>query len=541
MTQICKKLYDINIIKEKYSIVCNYVDGGEMLKKLSKLVFSRITFVIAAVLIQFLWILIFAWKMSQYFGYINAVLSVVGVIVVLRILNKWENPSYKLAWATIILFIPVFGLTIYAMFGRSGLTRKKQHKFAKIHEDYKKELKQKKEIIGKIKLSSIEIERQVRYIADWADFPVYENTQTKYFPSGEEMFVSMCEELEKAEHFIFMEYFIIEEGEMWNKILNILERKAKSGVDVRLVYDDVGCATLLPARFYKTLQKKGIKCAAFNPCRPVLSVIMNNRDHRKILVIDGHTGYTGGINLADEYINKKVRFGYWKDTGIILKGDAVWNLTVMFLEMWTYITGIKDEHQLFYSDRYLKEEITGDGFVQPYADSPLDHETVGENVYMNIIARAKEYVYICTPYLIIDNEMTSVLCLAAKSGVDVRIITPGIPDKKIVYIMTQSYYERLIDAGVRIYQYKPGFIHAKSFVSDDKVATVGSINLDYRSLYMHFECGVYMYQSSGVMQVKDDFLNTLNVSEEITTEFCKSRSWFIRTFQGILRMVAPLF
>ena len=332
---------------------------------------------------------------------------------------------------------------------------------------------------------------------------------------------------------------------MWGTILKILERKAQEGLDVRIIYDDVGCVNTLPARFYKELRERGIKCQVFNPFRPIISVVLNNRDHRKIMVIDGHTGFTGGINLADEYINRKQRFGHWKDTGIMLHGEAVWNFTMMFLKMWSVVSGSVDDLtpaalEKYKTDIWHKEAFEEDGFVQPYGDSPLDEETVGENIYLHMINRAQRYVYIFTPYLIIDEEMMTALCLAAKSGIDVRIVTPGIPDKRLVFLLSRSYYEQLIEAGVHIYEYTPGFLHAKCFVCDDQVATVGTVNLDYRSLYMHFECGVWMYRSSAVWQVLDDVKETIAKSREITLVDCRSQRQIIRLFQSLLRLFAPM-
>jgi cardiolipin synthase len=329
---------------------------------------------------------------------------------------------------------------------------------------------------------------------------------------------------------------------MWQTILDILEKKAAEGVDVRLIYDGFGCLTTLPNKYYETLRKKGIKCVVFNPFRPLLNVIQNNRDHRKLCIIDGHTGFTGGINLADEYINQKKRFGHWKDTAIMLKGEAVWNMTIMFLHMWHVITNKKEEgpYENYYPYTYHPEPFAGDGFVQPFCDTPLDNETVGENVYLNIINRAKRYVYICTPYLIIDNEMVTALMLAAKSGIDVRIMTPGIPDKKMVFLLTQSYYEQLLEAGVKIYEYMPGFLHSKTFVCDDEIGVVGTINLDYRSLYLHFEDGVWMYRNSVIADIKKDFVDTMEYCNPISLEFCRSRKLPVRIMQNVLRLVAPM-
>ena len=354
------------------------------------------------------------------------------------------------------------------------------------------------------------------------------------------MFPDMIEALKGARHFIFMEYFIVEEGSMFNEIADILEQKVKEGVDVRFIYDDVGCVNTLPPKYFKKLEARGISCVTFNPFLPLISTVMNNRDHRKIFVVDGNIGFTGGINLADEYVNLTSRFGYWKDCGIRIEGEAVWNLTVMFLEMWNFIKRSSEDYSAFLPSVYQQEVCPSDGFVQPYGDSPLDMENVGENIYLNIIGSAKNYVYIYTPYLIIDHEMLITLCNAAKRGVDVRIVTPGIPDKKTVYLLTQSYYRPLLEAGVKIYQYTPGFIHSKCFVCDDEIATVGSINLDFRSLFLHFECGVFLYGSTAVMQVKEDCLETFEVSEEMDVSFCKNRPFPVRIIQSLMRLVAPL-
>ena len=356
------------------------------------------------------------------------------------------------------------------------------------------------------------------------------------------MFPVLVRELKQAKKYIFIEYFIINDGVMWQTILNILEKKAAEGVDVRLIYDGFGCLTTLPHKYYEELQKKGIKCQVFNPFRPILNIIQNNRDHRKLCIIDGWVGFTGGINLADEYINQKERFGHWKDTAVMLKGEAVWNMTVMFLHMWAVIGRSEEsvDYEAYFPHRYHEGEFESDGFVQPFCDTPLDEEVVGEDVYLNIINKAKKYVYICTPYLIIDNEMMTALCLAAKSGVDVRIMTPGIPDKKLVFILTQSYYRQLLEAGVKIYEYQPGFLHAKSFVSDDEIGVVGTINLDYRSLYLHFEDGVWIYRNRVIQDIKDDFIQTMEYCRQIELEFCLNRNIGLCIMQNIFRVFAPL-
>jgi cardiolipin synthase len=353
-------------------------------------------------------------------------------------------------------------------------------------------------------------------------------------------FECLLEELKKAERYIFLEYFIIEQGTMWSAILDILIEKAQQGVDVRVIYDDVGCLLKLPYGYDRHLESLGIKCRVFNPFRPVLSVRLNNRDHRKIAVIDGHTAITGGINLADEYINEVARFGHWKDTSILIQGEAVWNLVVMFLTLWDWLCGIKEDYEEFKPLPEYAEQFTSDGYVQPFADSPLDDESVSQSVFLNMIGGAKRYVYINTPYLILDFEMTTALCLAAKRGVDVRIVTPRIGDRWFVHAVTRSNYEVLIEAGVRIYEYTPGFMHAKTFVVDDQFAVVGTINLDYRSLYLHFECGAWLFKTKSVLEIKEDYLQTLAVSQLITLEECHNVKWYKKLARSLLRLFAPL-
>jgi len=511
------------------------------MKKILKILFSRLFFIILAVLTQLTWIVILVWKLNEISTYVSFVMSVISFIAVLILVNRRINPAYKLAWTILILSFPILGAVIYFLFGKSRVAKKLLREFETLEQDEYMKFIKDITVMKELRAMDKHIANQSYYIEDSANWPVYKGTTTTYFSVGEDMYKEMMLKLENAEKFIFMEYFIMKPGKMWDSILAVLEKKVKAGVDVRIIYDDMGCVTTLPAKYYKKLQSKGIKCAAFNPFRPILSIILNNRDHRKILVVDGDTSFTGGMNLSDEYINEVIRFGHWKDTGVMLKGDAVWSFTLMFLQMWKVITGMQDDFKAYAPHMNCKEKSQEDGFVQPYCDSPLDSETVGENVYMNLITKAKDYVYIFTPYLIIDNEMMSALCLASRSGVDVRIVTPHIPDKKTAFLLTRSYYSQLIDAGVRIYEYLPGFLHAKSFVCDDEAAIVGTINLDYRSLYLHFECGVFIYKSNAVMDVKHDSFKTIQNSQEISREFCANQNIVIRIIQNILRLLAPLF
>ena len=517
-----------------------------LFKKLAKLIFNRIFYVAVAMLVQLGWILMMVLRLAAYSRYIDIGLRLIGIVLVLWILNKEINPSYKLAWTMLILILPILGVVLYFVFGRSRIAAIMQQHLEQRIEESREYLRDRPQTRQKLEALDPSASNQSRYISDVSRFPVHENTTAEYFQVGDDMFPVLVRELKQAKKYIFIEYFIINDGVMWQTILNILEKKAAEGVDVRLIYDGFGCLTTLPHKYYEELQKKGIKCQVFNPFRPILNIIQNNRDHRKITVIDGKVAYTGGMNLADEYINARVRFGYWKDAAIRLTGECVWSFTSMFLELWDYILKIESDYTFYRATSMekhrLQEKIHADekGFVQPYTDSPLDHEDVGENVYLNIISRAKKYLYIFTPYLIIGSEMRTALVNAAKSGVDVRLVVPGIPDKKLVYFLTQSNFPYLIKNGVKIYTYTPGFIHAKCFVSDDVQATVGTVNMDYRSLCLHFECGVWMYRTRAVLQVKEDALKTFAESHEVTLEEFQRKSFLVRTFMGALKLFAPL-
>lgn len=510
------------------------------MKKILNFIFSRMTIVGMFILLQIGIMIFVIWKVSSYFIHFYITCVLISVIVVIHLVSKNENPSYKLAWAIPIMLFPVFGGFFYIVAGNNRLGKKFTRRLEEIYSRTVPFLQQDESIMEELEKQDKNIFNQAKYINDFSCYPIYKNTKTKYFSPGEDFFEALIEELEKAEHFIFMEYFIIDEGMMWDTVLDILERKAKQGVDVRVMYDDIGCLKTLPYKYEETLRKKGIKCLVFNPLAPVVSIVLNNRDHRKITVIDGHVGFMGGINLADEYINAVERFGHWKDAAIMLKGDAVWNLTMMFLQTWDFTTGENEDYNLYKPNVHHPEPFESDGYVQPYGDSPLDHETVGENVYLNLLHKAKDYVYICTPYLIVDNEMVTALSLAAKSGVDVRIMTPHIEDKWYVHILTRAYYEQLIKVGIKIYEYTPGFIHSKTFVSDDEVGVVGSINMDYRSLYLHFECGTWLYKTETIRDIKEDFLNMIEIATPITLEDCKRVKLITRLMRSILRLFAPL-
>ena len=466
---------------------------------------------------------------------IGRLLTLLSILAVLSIVSTRDKGSYKTLWVFLILSFPIFGGLLYLLVTCQSATKQMRKDIQKAQEKAAPLYTLPGDGYGKAKEEMTEHFPQVRYLQDYAHFPVYDGTKTKYLPLGEAMLEELLLQLEKAEHYIFLEFFIIQEGQMWNSILDVLKRKAAAGVKVRVMYDDLGCFFMLPNDYPRQLESMGIECAVFTPFRPFLTVKQNNRDHRKIAVIDGKVAFTGGINLADEYINAYEKHGHWKDTAVMLEGKAAWSFTLMFLEMWEVCKKCDEDFTTY----YIPNEVSSDGFVLPYGDSPMDKENVGEHVYLQILNEAKDYVYINTPYLIVDDSMVSALCLAAKRGVDVRIVTPHIWDKWAIHMTTRSYYRELIRAGVKVYEYSNGFIHAKSFVSDDCIATVGTTNLDYRSLYLHFECGAWIYKSAAVMQVKEDYLNTLPSCQPITETDCKANP-MMKLLQEVLRLFAPL-
>mgnify|MGYP000885558506 FL=1 len=509
------------------------------MEKIISFLLSRVTLVTLALLAQIITLALMIYRFSNYFLIFDIIFMVISVMVVLYILNRKSDPTYKIAWIIPIMLFPVFGGLFYLMFGGTGLSSKMKDKMHTIIDKMKECLYQHPVTLANLRKEDTIAFNQAKYIEQYSSCPVYDNSATKFLPSGEEFFKCLTEELKKAEKYIFIEFFIIEKGIMWNTILKILKEKAKHGLDVRVVYDDFGCVTRLPHNYNKILEGYGIKCSVFNPYIPILSFRLNNRNHRKIAVIDGKTAYTGGINLADEYINAVEKFGHWRDNCVEIKGDAVWSLTVMFLSMWGYLRKNDENYQKFRPETYDQSKECH-GYVQPFDDSPLDNEHVSETVYLNLINQAEKYIYIETPYLIIDNKMMVALTTASKRGVDVRILTPFIPDKWYAFAVTQSNYGELLEAGVSVYQYTPGFNHGKTFVVDDEYAVVGTINLDFRSLYLHFECGVWMYNTDSVQQVKESTLEALKISRQVVMEDIKNTPRIKKMARTVLRIFAPL-
>ena len=507
-------------------------------KKLFKIFFSQRTTIILLLLLQIFLIASMVIGLVSYSIWTYYLLTSLGLIVAVYICNQDENPAYKLSWVIPLLAIPLFATVAYFLLSNQYTTKRARRVHMEKCIATKPYLRQNGEVIGRLDRQDRAVGGLARYISEFGGYPTCSNSTVEYFCDGMKKFEAMVEELNKAERFIFMEYFIVDQGVMWGSIEKILIRKAAEGVDVRLMYDGMGSQSLLPFRYDKKLREKGIKCRVFNPFRPMLSSIQNNRDHRKICVVDGNVAFTGGINLADEYINRRKRFGYWKDTAVMVRGEAVWNFTMMFLQLWEVVDNEPDEYDL-YRPGDISAQHGAQGFICPYGDSPLDTENVGEMVYLEMINGAKDYMYITTPYLIPNNELVTALEYAAKRGVDVRIITPGVPDKWYCRSIAWSYYRDLLELGVRIYEFN-GFIHAKNFVSDDEKAIVGTINLDYRSLYLHFECATFMYRTGTERVVREDFDETLGKSREITLADCDKRSLLSCAVSAVLRMFAPL-
>ncbi len=460
---------------------------------------------------------------------------IVGAITVITIINGRGNPDHKIAWMVFILVFPIFGITAFLLWGGGKVMPYIRKKMRICESHYLPYLKNDLGVKDRLKYYDLIHSRQADYLVSESGYPLYDGTSTKYLTPGEEFLPCLLSELKAAQKYIYIEFFIIAEGEMWDEIHGILKEKAKTGVEVKIIFDDFGSIKRQQKGFISKLRAEGIAVSIFNPINPIMNIFMNNRNHRKIIVIDGKVAFTGGINIGDEYINKVKRFGYWLDSAVMMKGKAVTSFLVMFCIMWEFTTG----KQIDIQEKIADEDVLNDGFVIPYSDGPIDDLNHAEGLYMQILNTAQKYVYIATPYLVIDNSMKSILCMAAKSGIDVRIVTPHIPDKWYVHPVTQYNYSQLLEAGIRIFEYTPGFIHSKLFVSDDKIATVGSVNMDYRSFVFHFECGAWLCDNSTVNDIKEHFNEIFSVSEEIEIEKWKKRPVKDRVKQAILHIFAP--
>lgn len=516
--------------------------GLNLLKKGKKgivhAIFSRAGLILLLLLFHIVLMFgLFHW-FENFLPHIYGGTFVFTVVMVLYLLNNRMNPSAKITWLIVVMLLPVFGALLFWYTQSDIGHRALKGRYNKLTSETENSIPQSETVVDRLSDECSGAAALARYLHRTGCYPVFDRTDVTYFPMGEDKWNEMLRQLDGAKHFIFMEYFIIDEGLMWGKILEILARKVKEGVDVRVMYDGTCEFSTLPHDYPGRLKALGIKCKMFSPVTPFVSTHYNYRDHRKILVVDGHTAFTGGVNLADEYIGRVEKYGHWKDTAIMLKGEAVRSFTLMFLQMWNI-----DEKQPDFGDflsypTYAPE--ISEGYVIPYGDCPLDSDKVGERVYMDILNRAQKYVHIMTPYLILDSEMETALKFAAERGVEVSIILPGIPDKSTPYALAWTHYASLLDSGVKLYEYTPGFVHAKVFVSDDREAVVGTINLDYRSLYHHFECAAYLCKVSCIPQIENDFNKTLKQCRAVTLRTVRDEKWS-RKLKGILfKAIAPL-
>ena len=507
-------------------------------KGLLHLVFSRF-FVIALLLVLQIVLIVMAYL--QFREKLPVILNIQWVftfVMIIYLFNSSMDSSAKLTWMLVISLLPLPGAAML-LWTQSNVGHRKTTVLAKTQIDNTRNmLEQPENVVKEIEHDGSGTDDLSKYLCKTGCFPVYDRTHVKYFPLGELKFDAMLKELEKAEKYIFMEYFIVEEGYMWGRILDILTRKAGEGVEVRVMYDGMCEMSTLPADYWKLLEKEGIHAKAFSPILPLVSSHYNYRDHRKILVIDGKVAFNGGVNLADEYINRVERFGHWKDTAVMIKGPAARSFALMFLQMWSLKPGTAD-YEKWLSLPADEAENAG-GYVMPYCDTPLDEYKAGEAVYMDILNRATDYVHIMSPYLILDGELETALCFAAQRGVDVKLILPGIPDKKLAYSLAKTHYRALNNAGVKIYEYTPGFVHAKVFVSDDIKAVVGTINLDYRSLYHHFECATYMYRTDCIADIEKDYQDTLEKCRRVTSESIKKEKFSYKLMGILAKMISPL-
>ena len=508
------------------------------LGNIKTIIYGRTFIILVGFLLQLVFLIEGYIVLRKYSFLFYVLFGIIGVLAFIYIFNQRSSPDMKLAWMVPIAMFPIFGAVFYTTILFQPGAKRLRGRLEKLSVQTEDAIAKNADVLHKLHQESPHMAQLGYYLLKQDNSPVFGHTSVKYYPLGDYQFPDMLEALKQAKRFIFLEFFIVSDGRVWNSIHDILMDKAKAGVEVRLMYDGTDVLFNLPNYYPRILESEGIQCRMFSPIRPIFSSHYNNRDHRKILVIDGHTAFTGGINLADEYINEKERFGHWKDTGVRLIGEAVERFTYMFLEMWNAEARSSESFGAYAYERDVYEE--SDGYVIPYSSSPLGDERVGESVYLDIINTAHTYVHIMTPYLILDDRMLTALCYAAKRGVEVVILMPHIPDKKYAFALAKTYYGPLLQAGVRICEYGPGFVHAKVFVADGVKAVVGTVNLDYRSLYHHFECGVVLYRNSQIAAIEQDFQETVGKSIEQTEEMLEHRPLSQKIIGWIMRIIAPL-
>ena len=503
------------------------------MRRIIKILTGRLMLIVPLFWLQFAAIAVLIYHASIYIK-VMPILNILSILMVIMVVNSQSDPSYKIAWIIVLLALPVVGVPLYALAANRKMPKKLSNGT----------IRASQKMVGLLQTdeSTLDgLDKEAAHVFRYGlqcGFPPMRGSNCTYYSSGEEWGKAYIEELKKAQHYIFMEFFIIDEGSFWQEILEVLKEKAKQGVEVKIIYDDFGSITL-PWHYDRYLRSLGIEAYRFNHVRPALIFRMNNRSHRKITIIDNNTAFTGGVNLADEYVGREERFGKWKDSALMIRGEAVWSMTVMFMGMLTYVRG--DDNPVDYEKYHLPCDAVSDGgYYQPYSDTPTDTETVAMNMHLNMIAHANRYIYIDTPYLILTEAMKNELILAAKNGVDVRILTPHIADKKLVFMITRSYYLPLLEGGVKIYEYTPGFNHAKNFVSDDNMAIVGSANTDYRSYFLHFENGVLLHNTPEIIKIRENFEKALEVSHEMTVAEMKETNVIVRMMQALLSVFIPL-
>lgn len=499
---------------------------------------SKAFYVASGLLIQALILFGLVYYFSSHFVPVYYFMTIVSVLVAVVISGKNTDSMNKVAWIFIMLALPVFGWVLYFICGRQKIPNALMIKNRQAYSDYKEYARQNVKVLQEAG-DDVTLDKMASMAWTNGYFPVYENCDVTYYPTGMEQCQAIIEAMSKAKDFIFVETFILDAGRLWESILKVMIEKAKEGVDVRMIYDDFGAFTKMDAHYDKYLRSQGIKAYSFNPMKPQLNIQMNYRDHRKMIIVDGKIAFTGGINIADEYVNLKKRFGYWKDMGMSVRGAAVEQFTIAFLQIWNYVSGTNTPYEPFRISTN-KNDLYTSGYVLPFFDAPTDEHDMGKNIHMNMFNLAKDYLWISTPYLVLDSEMISTIKLAAANGVDVRIVVPGIPDKKMVYEVTQSNFEPLVKAGVKLYVYEPGFIHGKVCVSDDTNAMVGTVNMDSRSYYLNYECGVWMHETSCIPSIKKDFEKIFKASRQVTVKDCEKTGALVRFWRSFLSLFSPL-
>ncbi|MDD4689160.1 MAG: cardiolipin synthase [Eubacteriales bacterium] len=506
---------------------------------LYKIIFSYKTLGFIFLMFQISFFVSGAFWLQEYAKYFYGVSTVLSLFGVIYVLNRDVNNSFKISWIILFALFPIMGILLSFLIHSNSMSKRQWIKLDNSVKKTYKYYKQNSEVANRIKVDEPELFSCSNYLNKIGGFSTYACEKAEYFDSGEAFFEELIKQLSKANKYIFIESYIVSKGYFYDKVISILRKKAKEGVIIKFIYDGIGTIAQFDKEDITYLRNEGIDCRVFEPLKPFLSSSQNNRDHRKIFVIDGTTAFTGGVNIADEYINKINRFGHWKDSAIMIKGASVVSFTAMFLQLWDMMDPNDSDYNEFFIVEHKQPELH-DGYIIPYCDNPIDNEPIGKNVYLQIINTANNYVHIMTPYLILDDDMLSSLKLAAKRGVDVKIIMPGIPDKWYAYLLAKTFYPELISSGVRIYEYTPGFVHSKIMVSDGIKAVVGTINLDFRSLYHHYECAAFLYKSSVIKDISSDCEQTLKKCTKIFIEDYKRLSVITRGIGRILRILAPL-